>query len=126
MLRTAHGALRIDRQQLPDHELVEQHAYGRQVLLHRGGREAWLQGLYVGRNMDRLDVPKLANIAPLAPTREFHGGARIGTARVRIPYIGSEELNEASRRVRIGCGPVTCMQLAHLDPINKPTLRRLV
>jgi hypothetical protein len=35
----------------------------------------------------------------LTPDGKFHGSSGVGSPRVRIPYIGGEELNEAARGV---------------------------
>jgi hypothetical protein len=42
-----------------------------------------------------------SRISLLAPEGEFDSGARIGLARVRIPYIGSEKLNETAGSVLV-------------------------
>ena len=45
--------------------------------------------------MHALDGGDVRDAARLQPIEEFHGGARIGAARVRIADIGGEEFKEA-------------------------------
>ena len=71
------------------------------MLLDRWCSQTLLQHLYIGRNMDGLDIGQLAQILLLTPDRKLHGSARIGPPCVRIPYIGCEEFNEPPRRVGI-------------------------
>ena len=51
--------------------------------------------LHPGRNMDRLDVQQTADLHFLGPNEEIHDGAEIGLARVLVPDLRGEELDEA-------------------------------
>jgi len=51
--------------------------------------------------MHALDGGDVRDAARLQPIEEFHGGARIGAARVRIADIGGEEFKEASGRKHV-------------------------
>ncbi len=54
--------------------------------------------LHIGRNMDGFDISQRAH--PLAtPGGKLQGSARISPPRVRVPYIGGEELDETPRGI---------------------------
>ncbi len=47
-------------------------------------------------------IGQLAQIIFFTPHGKFHGRPRVGPARVWIPYVGGEELNEAASSVLVG------------------------
>ena len=53
----------------------------------------------VGGDVHRLDVAQMADAMRAAPVGEAGRGLRVGLARVRIPDMGGEELQDAA------CGP---------------------
>jgi hypothetical protein len=67
-----------------------------------GGRR--LQHLYIGGNVNGLDVGELANLVLLDPGKEVTGGPVIGHASVFVADGGSEELNEPPRGMVAGAG----------------------
>src|ERR1019366_8091179 len=67
-----------------------------QLCRWRGSRLGKL--LDIGGDMHALDRRKLPYPSRGEPVEKFHGGARIGAARVRIADIGGEEFKEAIRR----------------------------
>ncbi len=75
------------------HEVVEEPPDGGQVLLHGGGRELLLQLLDVGRDEDGLDPLERKTVA-LAPVGEARDGEAVGPARLLVPDLGREELDE--------------------------------
>jgi hypothetical protein len=58
-----------------------------------------LQHLYIGGDVDRLDVGELADLVLLDPGKEVAGGPVIGHAGVLVADGGSEELEEPPGRV---------------------------
>ena len=56
-----------------------------------------LQRLYIGGDVDGLDVGELANTVPLDPGEEVARGPVIGHARVLVTDGDGEELEEAAR-----------------------------
>jgi len=67
-----------------------------------GGRR--LQHLYIGGDVDRLDVGELANLVLLDPGKEVAGGPVIGHARVLVADRGGEEFQEPARCMVAGAG----------------------
>jgi hypothetical protein len=67
-----------------------------------GGRR--LQHLYIGGDVDRLDVGELANLVLLDPAKEVAGGPVIGHARVLVADRGGEEFQEPARCMVAGAG----------------------
>lgn len=55
ILRASHGTRRIVGNDLADHEPIEQHANGREMLFHGRRGQPALQGFNIGGHMDRLD-----------------------------------------------------------------------
>jgi hypothetical protein len=74
MFGPAHRMRRVGGEDLADDEPIEQHANGRQVLLHRRLGSGRLQRLYIGGDMDRLDVGELAELVLLDPGEEVAHG----------------------------------------------------
>ena len=54
--------------------------------------------------MHALDRRELRDALRLKPIEEFHRGARIGAARVRVPDLRGEEFEEAIGGARAGGG----------------------
>jgi hypothetical protein len=99
VLGPAHRVRRIDGEDLADDQPVEQHADRGQVLFHRGLRGRHLKRLYIGGDVNRLDIVELANAVLLDPGEEVAHGPVIGHPGVFVADLGGEKLNEASRRV---------------------------
>ena len=95
---------RIDGEDLPDDEPVEEHADGSQMLLDCRLRGRCLQGLDIGGNVQRLDIGELADPMPLNPGEEVAHGPVIGYAGVLVADLGCKEFEEAPRRVVAGVG----------------------
>ena len=66
MLWPTHRMGGIDGQNLADHQPAD----GSQVLLDRGLSVRRLQRLYIGSDMNGLDLGQLANVMPLDPGEE--------------------------------------------------------
>ena len=94
VLRSAHGAGRIERHDLANHQPVEQHPNGRQVLFDRGRRIGLCQQLHVGGHHHRLDAVKPLAVH-LAPVGEPETGNQIRLPGIRVADRGGEELPEA-------------------------------
>ena len=94
---------RVVRHHLADHQPVEQHADGSELLLHTRGRRAGLQCLDVGAHVVRPYL-RQRQAALLAPRQKTSARACIGAARVRIADIGGEEFDVTPRCL---LGPVT-------------------
>jgi hypothetical protein len=84
--RPLDGRRRVIRQDLADHQIVEQHADRRQVLLD--GRRCRRVLLDIGRDHDRLDVVQLRDAGLGAPVEEPDHGPAVRGARVRVPDLG--------------------------------------
>ena len=89
MLRAPHRARRIERQDLADHQPVEQHPDRRQVLLHARRRQRPRELLYVGRDHHRLDLRQGDAVVP-APVGEPPRRDQVGTPRVRVANVAGE------------------------------------
>jgi hypothetical protein len=87
----------IDGQNLSHQQPVEQHAHGRKVLLDRGLGGRCLQRLYIGSDVNGLDIGKLTDPVPLDPGKERTRSPVIGHARVPIADRCRKELDEPSR-----------------------------
>jgi hypothetical protein len=84
----------------PINQPVEQQTDRREVQFDgRLGRRR-LQSLYIVRDVDRLDVGKLADAVLLDPGKEEARGTVIGHARVLIADRGGEKFDEAAREMR--------------------------
>jgi hypothetical protein len=78
-------------------EPVEQHADGGQVLFDRRLFEVLAERLDIGGDMERLDIGDLADLVPVAPFEEPHGGPVIGLPCVLVADGGGEEFQKAQR-----------------------------
>ena len=102
MLRSAHGAGGVGRNDLPDHQPVEEHADPGQTELDRGRRNPELQVFDAGGDVNRLDLAQMVDAMRVAPGGEAGRGLRVGLAGVRVPDMGGEELDDAAGGARIG------------------------
>jgi hypothetical protein len=95
---------RVDGEDLPDHEPVEQHTDRGEVQFdgRLGGRR--LQNLYIGRDMDRLDVCELADLVLLDPGEEVARGPVVDHAGVFVADRRGEKFDEAPRGLVAGVG----------------------
>ena len=93
VFRAAHRTGRVKRYGLADHEPVEQHSDGRQVLLDGRWRVGLRQLLNVGGHDHRLN-PVQRQAPGLAPVGEPVRGRQVGHARVRVTDVGGEEFPE--------------------------------
>ena len=101
MLRSAHRARGVERQDLADDEPVKQHPKGCEVLLDGRRREHGGELLDVGRDHHGLDFVE-AEASALAPLGEAAHGREVREARVGVSDVGGEELPEAPLRARGG------------------------
>ena len=83
---------------------VEQHADGGEVLFDRRLLEVLAERLDIGGDVERLDIGDLADLVPVDPGEEPHGGAIIGLPRVLVADGGGEEFKEAARGLVAGLG----------------------
>ena len=97
MLRPAHGVGGIDRDNLPDDEIVEQHADRGEMLLDDRLLEFSRHRLDIGPDMDRLDRGQLVEAVGVAPGEEALTGALVRGAGV-VVGDRAEEIGEAFRR----------------------------
>jgi hypothetical protein len=95
---------RINRKHLVDDEPVEKHADRSKVLLDSRFRRGRLQRLYIGGDVQRLDIGKLADLVALDPAEEQAHGPVIGHARVPVTNLGGEKFKEAPRGMLAGVG----------------------
>ena len=65
------------------------------MLLHGRRRHLAADQLDVSRDMHRLDRSEAVNPLPLAPVKEFRGGACIGRARIPVADVDRETFEEA-------------------------------
>jgi hypothetical protein len=100
---SSHGGGRIVRHHLADHQPVEQHAHGGELLLDARRRVGLLQRLDVGANVVRPDHSQ-RQPAAVAPSQEARAGPRIGPSRVRVADVGGKEFNVAPARLLAGVG----------------------
>ena len=98
MLRAPHRARWVERQDLADHQPVEQHPDRRQVLLHARRRELPRELLYIGRDHHRLHLSQGDAVVP-APVGEPPHRDQVGTPRIRVPDMGGEEFPEFPLRL---------------------------
>ena len=101
MLRATDHAGGVGRHGLADDKPVEQHAQRGELQLDGGSRDALLQLLDVGGDVDGLHVAEMAEASRLAPGGECGRRLAVGFARMRIPDIGGEELEDAFRGRRV-------------------------
>ena len=99
----AHCGGGIYRQDLADHQPVEQHADGGQPLLDGRRRKLASEVLDPGGDVHRFDV-KQTKAGLVAPIEEFTCGAVIGFAGVRVADVGGEEFDEAAAGMRAARG----------------------
>ena len=104
MLGPTHRVRRIDGQNLADDQPVEQHADCSEVQLYRRLGRGRLQHLYIGGDVNGLDIGELADLMLLDPGKEMARGPVIGHARVLVADRGGEEFEEAARGVLAGVG----------------------
>ncbi len=100
VFRAAHRVRRVHLEDVAGHQPVEQHPQRRQMLLDRRRREAALQILDEGGDVERLDVGELGQAVRLAPGGEAARRVQIGPAGVVIVDLRGEELEHALRRLR--------------------------
>ena len=93
---------RIGGDDLAGDQPVEQHADGGEVLLDRRLFEILAERLDIGGDVQRLDIGDLADLVPVAPGEEPHGGVVIGLPRVLVADGGGEEFQEAARGLVAG------------------------
>ena len=62
------------------------------------------ESLDIGGDMERLDIGDLANLVPVDPGEEPHGGVVIGLPRVLVADGGGKEFKEATRGLFAGLG----------------------
>ena len=94
MLRAAHRARGVERQDLADDEPIEEHPQRGEVLLDARRRERSGELLDVGRDDHGLDLVE-REASALAPGGETAHGCEVREARVGISDVGGEELPEA-------------------------------
>jgi hypothetical protein len=86
---------RIDVDDMPGDEPVQQHAERSQVLLDGRRRHLGLQVLNESGNMERLDAGKLVEVSLSAPGGESSGGVHIGPACVIVVDLAGEKFQDA-------------------------------
>ena len=84
VLRPAHRVGGIDRENLPDDEIIEQHPDRGEMLLDGRLFELARHRLDIGPDMDRLDRGELVEAIGVAPGEEVLAGALICGARVVV------------------------------------------
>ena len=105
MLRAPHRTRRVERQNLPDDQPVEQHPDRRQVLLHARRRQLPRELLDAGRDHHRLDLRQGNAVVP-APVGEVPHRDQVGAPRIRVSDVGGEEFSEPPPRpIRTGLSP---------------------
>jgi hypothetical protein len=95
---------RVNGEDLADNHPVEQHADCRQMQFDGwlgGGR---LQHLYIGGDMNRLDLGERADLVPLEPREKMARGPIIGHTGVLIADRRGEKFDEPARCVFTGIG----------------------
>ena len=112
----AHRAGRVERDHLADHQPVEQHADGRQVLLDGRRRVGLRQLLDVGGHHHRLDLLQRQTHV-FAPVSEPVGGHQVGHAGVRVADVGGEEFPE------LGFGFIGAGEQDRGGPVRYPAQR---
>lgn len=95
VLRPAHRARRIHGHDLPDHQPIEEHSNGGELLLD-SRLVAWPQPpgqtlFNVGGHVHRLDIGQLPELPGLTPVEKLAGGTGVGAARVRVADVGGKE-----------------------------------
>ena len=98
MLRPAHGAGRVGGDNLAHHKPVEEHADRGQLEFDRRSRQAALQLLDIGGDMEWLDVAEMGDADGVRPSGEAADGGGVGLAGVRVPDVGGEELEDRAGR----------------------------
>jgi len=93
MLRAAHRRGWVDLNDLADDEPVKEHANRRQVLLNGWGRVAPAEQLDIGRDVVGTERPQ-RDALYVAPGAEGAYRNGIGGARVRVPDLRREEIDE--------------------------------
>jgi hypothetical protein len=104
VLGPAHHGGRVGSDHLADHQPVEQHADGRQVLLDRGCGVGFAQVLDVGCHMYRLDLLELVKASAFDPAEKIRDRSSVGLPGVAVADVGGEELEKAAASVRAGGG----------------------
>jgi hypothetical protein len=94
MLRPAHRRRRIGRDDLAGHQPIEQHAYGRELLLDRRCGNLVLQLLYISGDVMGPDRGR-RQATIFAPGEEPGAGPGVSAARVRVADVGGEEFDVA-------------------------------
>ena len=95
---------RIDGEDLADHQPVEQHADRREVQFDGRLGGCRLQHLYIGGDVNRLDVGQPADLVPLDPVEEVARGPVIGHAGVLVADRRRKKFEEALRGMVAGVG----------------------
>ena len=98
VLRAADRRCGIARNGLPKHEPIEEHPNGGEVLLHTRFGKGRADFLYIGGDVDRLNVQQRQTMM-LAPAQELVRRTGVREARVRITDVRGEKLDEPSGRL---------------------------
>ena len=104
VLRPAHRMGRVCGKDLADHQPVEQHTDGGQVLFYGRLGVRGLQRLDIGGNVDRLDIGELVDPVLLKPGEEVAYGPVIGHPGVLVADRCGKELQEPARRMIASAG----------------------
>src|SRR5690349_1713993 len=88
---------RIGWNHLACNEPVEEHADAGEMLLDGRCRVITLQRLYVGRNVEWLELAQVCNPAFFAPAQKCTRSPAVGDAAVAIPDVDGEELQKPAR-----------------------------
>ena len=118
MLRPAHGAGRVGGDDLAHHKPVEEHADRGQLEFNRRSRQAALQLLDIGGDMEWCDVAEMGDADGVRPSGEAADGGGVGLAGVRVPDVCGEELEDA-----LGGGRVGREQGGELDTAARESFR---
>jgi hypothetical protein len=95
VLRASDRRGRIRGHDLADHQPIEQHADGGEMLLDRGLGESSTEQFDVRRDVDRFNVDKVFQIISPAPAGELPNTAKVCPSGIRIADIGGKELEES-------------------------------
>lgn len=102
MLRPAHGARGVHRDDLAHHKPVEQHPDTGELELDGRSRHPALQLLNVSRDVDGLHVAQMTDAFSLAPGGEFPGRLAVGLPDMGVADVGGEEFEDAALGLWVG------------------------
>jgi hypothetical protein len=104
VLGPAHRGGGIAGEDAASDEPIEQHADGGEVLLDGRLRHSLLERLYIGGDVERLDIDQRHDAGGFEPGEEVRHGPVIGHPGVLVPDGGGEEFEEAADGGVAGAG----------------------